>query len=62
MFCWQNIQEAGYYKHQGTHNQTLKNFLEAIITREAGDAMCNIIDFWKQNQMANAQEAISIWV
>lgn len=56
------MQEAGYYKHQGTHNQTLKNFLEAIITTEAGDAMCKIIDFWKQNQMASTQEAISIWV
>ena len=56
------MQEAGYYKHQGPHNQKLKNFLEAMITTEAGDAMCKIIDFWKQNQMANAQEAISIWV
>lgn len=48
MFCYQNIQAAAYHEqHQGTHNQTLQNVLEATIPTQAEDAMFKITDFEK---------------
>lgn len=63
MFCYQNIQAAAYHEHhQGTHNQTLQNVLEATIPTQAQDAMFKITDFEKRNQMEKAWEAIALWV